>query len=595
LRAPRVFGQKQVAVVKQFFLHGILREDAFGSAQRPRGAAWIDILVFLGLAGVLFGLIDLGSSWSKPVRHVAIDLSLGALPRYTLLSLARILVAYLLSLIFALTFSYWAVKDPVAGRVILPLVDVFRRGVPALGLMPLLILALFHVFPDSNLGLELGAILVIFMAQAWPLAASFRHALRLVPHDQQEMATAFRFSAWQRFQWVELPSSMTSLVWNSMVCMARGWFVLVVSEAFVLGQQDYRLPGIGSYMSGAVDRRDWEAVLAAVVAMTLLIGALDQLLWRPLVVWAQKFRLEEEAASEPMSSWFLAWLRHSRLRILVRRFLHRWRPRRKTAPAPVPRARPARVQAARPWARVAHWLVALLALPLAYGAWQLAGILLEVSPGQWAGLVGAALLTLGRVILATSLGVVWALPVGLAIGLSPRWSGVLQPVVQVLASFPVPLLFPAVVAGLHAAGVPLGWGSILLMFLATQSYILFNVIAGATAIPTELKEAVRSYRLSLGQRFWSLYVPAVLPSLLTGWDAAAGASWNASLVTEYVTSWHDVLQTWGLGAAIAGAARRGNFSMLAAGVVVLCLLLWVLDKTVWRLARSMAEQRFSLA
>jgi NitT/TauT family transport system permease protein len=588
-------------LAKQLFPTQVLKSEGTGLTTPSARTGWVDGLIVLGLAGLLFGLIDLGRSWGKPINYpLPSDLSPWALPRYALLSLTRILLAFVLALAFALTFGYWAVKDALAGRVILPLVDIFRRSVPALGLMPVLVLALLTVFPERNFALEIGTILVIVMAQVWPLTTSFRHALRLVPHEQQEMATAFHFSPWQRFRWVELPWATTSLVWNSMLCVARGWFVLMVSEAFMLGHQNYQVPGLGSYMSMAVAQERWDAVVGAVAVMTLMIVALDFFLWRPMVVWAQKFRVEEESAAEPMSCWFLDWLRRSRLLRLARRFLRRWLPRRKPRPQPeraVPPATPLSPPSKRGVARrfrLAHGLVAVLVVPVAFGVWSLAGLLLEVSPGDWAALAGAALVTLGRVALATALGVLVALPLGLAIGLSPRWSGVFQPVVQILASFPVPLVFPLVVAGLGAAGVPLGWGSILLMFLATQSYILFNVIAGATAIPAELKEAVRSYRLPLRQRIRCLYFPAVLPNLLTGWDAAAGACWNICLVAEYLTLGAAMFQTRGLGAAIADATRRENIPLLAAGVVVLCLVLWALDRTVWRLARRLAEERYSL-
>jgi NitT/TauT family transport system permease protein len=569
-------------------------EEKAGPAERPVPFGWIDALVLVGLAGLFFGLIDLVAQSFARHPQPALDISLSswALPRYAFLSLARVLLAYLLALAFAVSFSYWMVKDLVAGRVVLPLVDFFQRSVPALGLMPALVVALATLFPGSNFGLELSALLVLFMGQVWPFATSFRHVLRLVPQEQQEMATAFRLSWWQRFRWVELPFTTISLVWNSMQCVARGWFVLVIAESFMLDRQDYRLPGIGSYMSLAVQEEDWAAVLWALAAMTLLIVALDQLVWQPLVVWSQKFRVEEAADPEPMTSWFLDWLRHGRLPRLARLLLRRWWPHGRDRPAP---ARPVPRRPAAGRSRFTIGLLLALLLPLAWGAWWLTKLLLQVSAEEWLTLLGGLALTFGRVVLATGLGVLWALPVGLAVGLSPRWSRFAQPAVQVLASFPAPLFFPLAALGLHALGVPMGWGSILLLFLATQSYLLFNVIAGALTIPTELKEAVHSYRLPLRQRFASLYLPAVFPYLMTGWDGAASAAWGTCVVAEYLTLRPgEVEHTWGIGAAIAGAAHRGDVPVLAAGEVLLCWFRYILDRKVWMFCRRLAEQRFAL-
>jgi NitT/TauT family transport system permease protein len=239
-------------------------------------------------------------------------------------------------------------------------------------------------------------------------------------------------------------------------------------------------------------------------------------------------------------------------------------------------------------------VLVIAAVPLVYGTWRLGLILLEVSPQEWATLVVAALATLGRVVLAVALGTLWALPVGLAIGLSPRLSGFFQPVVQVVTAFPASLLYPMVVAGLAAAGVALGWGSIVLMALAAQGSILFNVIAGASAIPSDLKEAVESYRLRGWQRFTSFHVPAVLPYLVTGVETGAGGAWGASIVAEYVTYQGDIVQTWGLGASISAATQRADFPVLAAGLVLFTLILYVLDRTLWRACYRLAEERFTL-
>jgi NitT/TauT family transport system permease protein len=328
--------------------------------------------------------------------------------------------------------------------------------------------------------------------------------------------------------------------------------------------------------------------------MVAMIVVLDQLLWRPLVVWAQKFRVEESADTAAMSSWFYTWLRHSRLLPALGSGLDRLRAARSSrsaVPAEAPRERRAYAIAARVLSTTLF--VALLGL-LGFGAVRLVHLLRAVSGATWLATFDAAGLTLARVLAATALGTLWALPAGLAIGLSPRLSRIFQPIVQIAASFPAPMLFPAVIAALRLAHVPLGVGSVVLMLLGTQWYILFNVVAGATAMPADLREAGRAYRLGPVQRFLRLYVPAVFPYLVTGWVTAAGGAWNASIVSEYVSVGGGVLVTNGLGARISEAAERGDFAALAVAVVVMSLVVVVFNRTVWHAFYRLAEQRFSI-
>lgn len=561
---------------------------------RSRRANWVDLAIVVGLAGVLYGVLQLGHEWRGTSRPaVTIDLSPWALPRYTFYSLSRGLLAYVLSLTFTLTYGYWAAKDRIAERVLVPLLDILQ-SIPVLGFMPGLILALVTLFPHSNIGLELAAVIMIFTGQAWNMTFSYYHSLRSVPSDMREVGSVYRFSRWQQLKWIELPYATIGLVWNSMLSMAGGWFFLMINEAFRLGDRDFRLPGLGSYMSVAVDEGRVDAMLYAIGAMTLMIVAVDQVLWRPVVVWAQKFRVEEGGQQERQTSWFLVLLHRSRLLAVLRR---RWR----RVWADLKRSRVSLAGATverRPVSRQTGWfgviLLALLLVVLVLGAWNLAHLLRRVPATDWGTLAGAAGLTLGRVLLATALGTVWALPAGLAIGLSPRLARVLQPVVQIVASFPAPMLFPIVIAGLAAAGVSLGWGSIVLMLLGTQWYILFNVIAGATAIPADLREASQSYRLSRWQRFLALYLPGVFPYLVTGWVTAAGGAWNASIVAEFVTFKGQTLQANGLGAQISAAAAAANFPRLAASILVMSAIVVLFNRTVWRRFYQLAERRFSL-
>ena len=569
-------------------------QRVFGEAtaflRRTRALSWGDLAVVAALGGVTFAASRLVGGAILPMRPtVEIDLSPGALPGYTLLSLARGVAAYVLSLAFTLTYGYWAARDRVAERVLVPLLDVLQ-SVPVLGFMPGLVLALAAAFPGSNVGLEVAAVVMIFTGQAWNMTFSFYRSVRSVPPVQLEVARHYRFGAWQRFKWVELPSSAIGLVWNSMMSMAGGWFFLMVSEAFVLGRHDFRLPGLGAYMSVAVAKGDGRAMTAAVLAMTLMIVALDQLLWRPVVVWSRKFRQDEgQDGGAAARSWFLDLLRHSRLLRLARRWLREVRmaaPARERPRPPAPRG----VGASRLLSPIL--LAGLLAL-MAFGVAELFHLLRHVPAREWAITLAAAAATLGRVLLAVTLGTAWALPAGLAIGLSPRLSRTLQPVTQVVASFPAPMLFPAVVALLSWLGVGLGPGSVLLMLLGTQWYILFNVVAGAMAIPSDLREAARSYGFEGWRRFRTLLLPSVLPYLVTGWVTAAGGAWNASIVSEYVNVGGRTEATFGLGSRIGRAAEAADFPALAASVVVMALFVVLFNRLVWRSLNDYAERRIS--
>jgi NitT/TauT family transport system permease protein len=571
---------------------------------RRRRFSLIDLVLVLGLVGTLYGVIDLVGQWRAPqLAEEQIDLSPWALPRYTFFSLSRGLLAYLLSLGFTLVYGYWAARDRLAERVLIPLLDILQ-SIPVLGFLPGLVIACVALFPSSHVGLELAAIIMIFTGQAWNMTFSYYHSLKSLPETFGEAATVYRFSAWQRWKWVEMPYATIGLVWNSMMSMAGGWFFLMINEAFKLGDRDYRLPGIGSYMSEAVKQGRVDCMLWAIAAMVGMIVALDQLLWRPVVAWSQKYRIEEGGYQEATTSWFLDWLRRSRLvhwlRDTLAGALARWRARA-AAPATIPAKRavePANIRLAVGMV-LSRLIFLLLLLGMGYGLWKLAGLLIEVPGHKWADLGLVAMLTLGRVLVATGLGTLWALPAGLAIGLSPRLSRLLQPVVQVLASFPAPMLFPLVVAGLARMGVGLNAGSIVLMLLGTQWYILFNVIAGAMAIPADLKEASRSYRFGLWQRFRVLYFPAVFPYLVTGWVTAAGGAWNASIVSEYPTFDYPALRgavepARGLGATISESFDNNDFALLAASVVVMSTLVVLFNRTVWRRLYRLAEQRYAL-
>ena len=559
-----------------------------------RRRRYLDLVVVLAGLALLYGLIQLGRQWTGVHRPVVeINLSPWSLPKYNFFSMMRGLAAYAISLAFTLVYAFWAAKDSRAERLLIPLLDILQ-SIPVLGFMPGLVLALVALFPHSNLGLELAAVIMIFTGQAWNMTFSLYHSFKSVPMELQEAGTVYGFNWWERLKWIELPFGTTGLVWNSMMSMAGGWFFLMITEAFKLGDQDFRLPGLGSYMSVAVEKGNVPAMLYAILAMVIMIVFLDQVIWRPVVVWAQRFRIEDTSQGDAPRSWLLRLLRRSRLiRWMEARRVHRLHvhgPRIPRKKKPVAQAK--QIQALQRWiANLA--LAALMALVL-WAAVKLF-IYLTAIPGQtWLYLTKAGGLTLSRVLISTALGTLWAVPAGLAIGLSPRLSRIFQPVVQVAASFPAPMLFPIVIAALAHFGVGLNYGCILLMLLGTQWYILFNVIAGAMAIPGDLREAATSFRLSRWQKFKALYLPASFPYLVTGWVTAAGGAWNASIVAEYYDLGTTTLSTFGLGATVSKAAYDRNLTLLAAGVLLMSAIVVIFNRLVWKPCYNLAYTRYSL-
>jgi NitT/TauT family transport system permease protein len=559
-----------------------------------RRRRYMDVVVILTGLAILYGLITLGRQWTGAHRPVVeIDLSPWALPKYTFFSMMRGLAAYVISLAFTLVYAFWAAKDDRAEKLLIPILDILQ-SIPVLGFMPGLVLALVGLFPHSNLGLELAAVIMIFTGQAWNMTFSLYHSFKSVPLEFQEAGTIYGFSWWERLKWIELPFGTTGLVWNSMMSMAGGWFFLMITEAFQLGDQDFRLPGLGSYMSVAVEKGSASAMIWAIVAMIVMIVFLDQVLWRPVVVLAQRFRIEDTSQGDVPRSWLLRLLRRSRLiRLWEARRVHR-----KHVEGPAAASRPKAAAGARKVKALYRWVANAALVGLAgviiWGSVELVLFLAAISRATWVYLAKAGGLTLSRVLVSTVIGTIWAVPAGLAIGLSDRLSRIFQPVVQVAASFPAPMLFPMVILALARFGVGLNYGCVVLMLLGTQWYILFNVIAGAMAIPSDLKEAAFSFKLSRWQKLKGLYLPASFPYLVTGWVTAAGGAWNASIVAEYYNLNGATVSTFGLGATISKAAYERNLTMLAASCLLMSAIVVTFNRLVWKRCYKLAFTRYSL-
>ncbi len=566
------------------------------SAAAPRAGLAVDLLIACVLFALIAGVVTLAQRWRAPIREaVVIDLSPRALPGYTLLSLSRGVAAYLLSLVFTLVYGTVAAHSRRAEKVMIPLLDI-GQGIPVLGFLPGLVLGMVALFPHTNVGLELACILMIFTGQVWNMVFSFYGSLRSVPQELKEVARIHHFSWWKTFRTVEVSGAVIGLVWNSMMSMAGGWFFLTVNEAFTLGDHDFRLPGVGSYMAVAIERGDRRAMVWAIVAMALMILAVDQLLWKPLVAWSQRFRLEEISGAPPARSWVLDLVRRSWLARRLRQARREAQPRiasaaTASAHAPVPRA-PSGGYLAR---RIVAGVIGVAAAAAAVvGAYRLVALLWRVPPHEWLLLAGALGATFLRAAGALILGALWCVPAGIVIGRSATWSRRLQPVVQLVASFPAPMLFPLVTGLLLGLAVPFSFIAAVLMFLGAQWYILFNVLAGATAIPHDLEEASETYAVKGFDRWRKLFLPSVFPYLVTGLITAAGGAWNASIVAETMTYKGKTLATFGLGTVITRATQHANFPLLAAGVLTMSAALIVINRGVWRPLYRLAESRYAL-
>ncbi len=560
--------------------------------QTEKAAGWVDLFGLAVLLAVISGVVVVAREWVGPLRPVAeIRLEPRYLPLYTFLSLSRGVAAYALSFLFTMVYGSVMARVRGAERVMLPMLDILQ-SVPVLGFLPGFVLVLVHLFPRQNLGLEIASVLMIFTGQVWNMTFSFYASLKSLPPDLVAVSRLAKLSKWQRFLRLDLSFAANSLIWNSMMSMAGGWFFLTVSESFVLGEHDFRLPGLGSYVSLAIERGDARAQWLGVLAMLAMIAGMDQLIWRPIVAWAHKFTDEERVAGS--GSWIWEWLRRSRLWQLGSQslaFLGRQaRPLWRKGAMHMDGA--ARIPTARRWA--GRLVLLATGFVVLIGVVKYLQLLTTLRAEEWIHLLGSTAATFFRVLAAVSLASLWAVPVGVWIGRHPRWSQALQPVIQMAASFPAPMIFPVVVGLMLAMGAGLGLGSVLLLMLGTQWYVLFNIIAGSGAIPRELWEVARLSRFSRLRRWRTLILPAIFPSLLTGWITATGGAWNASIVAEYIRYNGQTLSTTGLGATINQATEQGHFHVLAAAVGLMAVAVVGINRLVWRPLSHRAQTRFSL-
>ena len=562
---------------------------------------WVEFVLLCAVAAVTFGVMRAAAEWRAPLSPgFRISLSPFRLPYYAALSTLRMVLAYIVSLVFSLAYARFAASSKAAERVMLPLLDILQ-SIPILSFMPGVVLGLVALFPGRTLGLELAAVILIFTSQAWNLAFSFHQSLITIPSELTEAARIYRLGFWRKFTRLELPFGVISLIANSMMSWAGGWFFLMASEQFAVGDGRLRLPGLGSYLAAAADAGDTRALVYGLLTLVVVIVLLDQVLWRPMLAWSDRFKFESAGSGAP-SSRVLDALRASRLIDALRSRVLRPAGRRidralsasrngdtpDTSDADVPPARRRRRRA------VGIAALVLAAAAVVWGLVLAAHTLGGLTEGDWGRVGVSAAATLARTTIALVIAAAWTVPAGVAIGTNPRWARRLQPIVQITASIPATAVFPVLLLALLTIPGGLNVAAVALMLLGTQWYVLFNVIAGAMAIPSDLKEAATMYHVAGWRRWKTLILPAIFPYLVTGMITATGGAWNASIVAEYVTFAGHTTSTTGLGALIAGAAERGDFPILLAGTLVMAGIVIVINRLLWRRLYGYAETRFRL-
>jgi NitT/TauT family transport system permease protein len=569
------------------------RSEPFGFL-RDLATRW-DVIAFVVVIGLIAFLGEAARGLFIPLSQLdSTPLSLDPwhLPEYAARTTLRMLAALALSTLFTLTYATWAAKSERAGKILVPILDILQ-SVPILGFISITVVFFMSLAPGRVLGAEFASIFAIFTSQAWNMAFSFYQSLRTIPSELSEAADSFRLSPWMRFWQLEVPFGLPALVWNMMMSMSGGWFFVVASESISVGHTTVALPGVGSYIALAIEKKNLVAIGWAIGAMLLVILVYDQLLFRPLVAWVDRFRVEQEPGVRVPESWALTMMRRSRL-IQGGKWLFnvaiRWTS--SAVPNVDPRIDLARIRPRRSFA----WLgVCLVVLAVGLGLWHIgAVVIVNTSLHEALEVGGLACITMFRVFFLIALASLVWVPIGVWVGLRPRAAQIVQPIAQFMAAFPANLLFPLAVFGIVAGKLnPDIWLSPL-MILGTQWYILFNVIAGASALPAELRYASQNFGVK-GWLWWrKVALPGVLPFYVTGAITASGGSWNAAIVAEIATWGDTTIQAHGLGAYIAEATTAGDFHRIVLGIGTMSLFVVLINRIFWRPLYYHAERKYRL-
>ncbi len=550
-----------------------------------------DIIVLIFVAVLIYLGITLAFHAPSEITGPTIGLSLHLLPWYALLSVSRMVAAYILSLVFSILYGYAAVKSRYAEMVLMPLLDVLQ-SVPILSFLPVVLLSFSAILP-KGIAVELASIVLIFTSQVWNLTFAWYQSLSTIPRDLREASKIFHIRGWLRVKTLDLPFGAISLIWNSMMSWAGGWFFLMAAEIFTVGKKDFRLPGIGAYLQEAANRGDIKAVCWGVVTLIVVIIALDQLMWRPLLAWSSKFKLNMTDSEPPVTSWFYDLLVDSRILYRLRKGISRLLERVDMWLIHLSYRREGRGKKRR---SIPVMVITTGAGALLLGIYLYRSILLlsSLTSHEWWHIGVALTATFLRVSMALVIALLWTIPVGVAIGTNPRIARWLQPIVQIAASVPATALFPAFLLVVLRLPGGLNTAAILLMLLGTQWYLLFNIIAGASTIPVDLRYTARLLQLSKWQKWRYLILPSLFPYIVTGIITAGGGAWNASIVAEYIEFAGKTLKTTGIGSTISQATATGNYPLLLAATLAMIVAVVTINRLVWRPLYALAEEKYHL-
>ncbi|MGH6988913.1 MAG: ABC transporter permease [Stellaceae bacterium] len=530
---------------------------------------------------------------------LTISLDPWALPFYGARTVLRMILALIVSLIFSLAYAAAAAKSRRAEKLLIPILDILQ-SVPILGFLSITVVGFVALFPGSLFGYECAAIFAIFTSQAWNMTFSLYQSFIGVPQDLREAARMYHLTKWQSFWRLEVPFAMPQLTWNMMMSVSGGWFFVVASEAISVAGNEVKLPGIGSYIATAIAHRDLAAVGYAILAMLVLIIIYDQLLFRPLIAWSQRFKVEGIGGDEIEAPWFLVMLQRARLFELLgegvaafRAVIGRWRRSLPKLPHAAPALLPTVGDREARWIDWA-WNAGLVVL-VAYALWRIVVFVgAEVTIREVGYVVLLGFYTMVRVVVLIALAALVWVPVGVWIGLRPRLARQVQPIIQFLAAFPANLFFPVAVVAILRFHLNVEIWLSPLMILGTQWYILFNVIAGTLALPTDYQYVARNLGVTRWLWWRRLILPGIFPAFVTGAVTASGGSWNASIVAEIVRWGNTTLIATGIGAYIAQETEAGDFPRIALGITVLCLYVFVFNRLLWRRLYALAEERLRL-
>jgi NitT/TauT family transport system permease protein len=562
---------------------------------RELATRW-DVLAFIVVIGLVVFLGETSRGLFAPLTALELtpmSLDPAHLPEYAARTTFRMFAALALSLVFTLTYATWAAKSERAGKLLVPILDILQ-SVPILGFISITVVFFMSLAPGRVLGAEFAAIFAIFTSQAWNMAFSFYQSLRTVPTELTEAAESFRLSPWMRFWQLEVPFGMPALIWNMMMSMSGGWFFVVASESISVGHTTVALPGVGSYIALAIEQKNLTAIGWAIFTMLIVILAYDQLIFRPLVAWVDRFRVEQEPGAKVPDSWALTMMRRSRIIQAATLAFHAAvmftsrAVKRKDEPQ-------AQEPAKKPRRSLDLLWVSLIVAAVVLGLWHIVVVLIQNTPLHEALQVcGLATLTMLRVFILIALASVIWVPIGVWVGMRPRAAQIVQPIAQFMAAFPANLLFPIAVYGIVKWKLNPDIFLSPLMILGTQWYILFNVIAGASSIPAEMRYVAANFRVT-GWLWWrKVALPAVLPFYVTGAITASGGSWNAAIVAE-LASWGDThVQASGLGSYIAEATTAGDFHRIVLGIGTMSLFVVVINRLFWRPLYYYAERKYRL-